>query len=53
MAGYAVKHVNVRTHHVIMFMDAITRRVSIKTIYFEIDIATLLKSLNHIHKLGN
>ena len=43
MAGYAVKHVIVRTHHVIMFMDAMTRRVSIKIIYFEINIATLCK----------
>ena len=33
MDGYAVKHVIVQIHRVIMFMDALASRVSIKTIH--------------------
>lgn len=35
MAGYVVNYVNVRIHHVITSMDAITFRVSTKTFYIE------------------
>lgn len=35
MEGYAVKHVIVQIHHVIMFMDALENRVSTKTIHFK------------------
>ena len=36
MESHAVNHVNVRTHHVIMSMDALACRVGTCSIYFEI-----------------
>ena len=44
MVGYLVKHVIVRLHCAILFMDAISSRVRTNTIYlyFEINIAFVL-----------
>lgn len=39
MVGYIVKDVIVRVHYAILFMDAISSRVSTNTIYFNINIA--------------
>ena len=39
MVGYVVKHVIVRLHYTILFMDAISSRVSNNTIHFNINIS--------------
>lgn len=39
MVGYVMKHVIVRVHYAILFIDAISSRVSTNTIYFNINIA--------------
>lgn len=39
MVGYVVKYVIVQLHYAILFMDAISSRVSTNTIYFNINIA--------------